>query len=58
MADQPEKTKDVRAEARRQRLAEQLRSNLRKRKRQSRARMATTDTEPHQGRDKSNEPGR
>jgi hypothetical protein len=41
MPEEPKSRKDVAAEARRQRLAAELRANLAKRKAQSRARAAT-----------------
>ncbi|HEY7085042.1 MAG TPA: hypothetical protein VH519_09505 [Hyphomicrobiaceae bacterium] len=46
------------SEARRQRLAEQLRANLAKRKAQARARAAAERGRVHQAADNSNEKGR
>jgi hypothetical protein len=45
MPEEPRSRKDAAAEARRKRLAAELRANLAKRKAQSRARAATADSE-------------
>jgi len=50
--------KQVRTEARRQRLAVELRANLAKRKAQARARAAAERVSVHQVADNSNEKGR
>jgi hypothetical protein len=45
MAEEPRSPKDAQAEARRKRLAAELRANLAKRKAQSRARAAAVDVQ-------------